>query len=135
MGTCHRVDLSVAPSRDDEHDTRDTMRLCKDTMREDAMELGDPLASICALTHRELKIAQRVAVYNPGDLYKISRVDVLDEERRKRKEYHRVFASIVQMYSRKRAQRKKIRLKVSVDSVQNQNEHCFLWRLINMRCV
>ena len=39
---------------------RDTTRLYKDTMREEAMRLGDHLP--CAPTQQELKITERVAV-------------------------------------------------------------------------
>ena len=45
-GTFRGGDLSVAPSRGEEHDAHDTIRLYKDTMREDEKEFGDPLASV-----------------------------------------------------------------------------------------
>ena len=59
LGTCRSCDLSVAPSCGEEHNARDAIRLCKDTIREDAMDFGDPAAR--APTQLNLKIAARVA--------------------------------------------------------------------------
>ena len=44
-------------------------------MREDAKEFGDPLVSVCATTQQELKIAERVAAYNAGDMDKVTCID------------------------------------------------------------
>ena len=49
-GTCRSDDLSVAPTRGEEYDARDTTYLYKNTMREDAMKFSDPLANIPAAT-------------------------------------------------------------------------------------
>ena len=87
LGTCRSGDLSVAPSRREEHDARNTIRLYKDTVREDAMEFGDP--NIRALAQQELNIAERIAAYNSCDLDKVARIDEREEQRRKWKAYHR----------------------------------------------
>ena len=79
----------MAPSCGGEHDARDTTGLYKDTMREDAMELGDP--DIRAPTKQGLKIAERVATYNSCDMDKVGRIDEHEEQRRKWKSYHRSF--------------------------------------------
>ena len=50
----------------------DTIRLYKDTMREDTMEFSDP--GIRASTQQELKIAERLAAYNSGDVDKAARI-------------------------------------------------------------
>ena len=55
LGTCHRGDLSVKPSRGEENDARDTVRLYKDTLREDVIQRGDPLFR--APAQQELKIS------------------------------------------------------------------------------
>ena len=47
------------------------------------MEFGDPQAYICAPTQQVLKIDERVAAYNDGDMSKIARTEKHDEERRK----------------------------------------------------
>ena len=39
------------------------------------MKLCDLLASISVTTQQELKIAERVAAYNAGDMDKIARID------------------------------------------------------------
>ena len=52
---------------------RDTIRICKDTMREDEMEFGDPYVSAPNL--QELKIAECVVAYNAGDMDKVTRID------------------------------------------------------------
>ena len=77
----------MAPSRGEEHDARDTIRLYKDTMSEDAMDFCDP--DIRAPTQQELKIAGRVVAYNTGDMDKVARIDEREEQRRKWKSYHR----------------------------------------------
>ena len=87
FGTFRSGDLSVAPCSGEEHDARDTIRVYKDTMREDAMEYGDTL--VCALIQQELKIGARIFAYNAGDMNKVARIDEREEERRKRKAYHR----------------------------------------------
>ena len=69
------------------HDARDTIRLYKDKMCEDAIEFGDP--QVHAQTQQELKIAERVTAYNSGEMDKFSRLDEREEERRKWKSYHR----------------------------------------------
>ena len=76
----------MAPSRGEEKDARDTISLYKDTIIEDAMELGDPQVRVPL--QQELKIAERVAAYNSGDLGKVARLDEREEERRKWKSYH-----------------------------------------------
>ena len=77
----------MAPSRGEEHYARDTIRIYKDTMREDAMEFGDPY--VRAPTQQELKIAERVAAYNSCDMDKVARIDERDEQCRNWKSYHR----------------------------------------------
>ena len=74
-GTCRSADLSMAPSRGEELDARDIIRLYKDTMRKDAMKFGDPLASVHARTQQELKITESVAAYNAGDIDKVTRIE------------------------------------------------------------
>ena len=56
-------------------------------MREDAMELGDPLSR--APTQQELKIVERVSAYNTGDVDKVALIDKREEECCKWKAYHR----------------------------------------------
>ena len=58
-------------------------------MNEDPMEFGDHLASVHAPNRQELKITERVAAYNAGDMDKVSGIDEREEERRKWKRYHR----------------------------------------------
>ena len=65
------------------------IRFYQDAIREDATELGDSLANVCAPLQQELNIAERVVVYNYSDMSKIARIDERDEERRKWKAYHR----------------------------------------------
>ena len=89
LGTCRSGDLNVYPSHSDEHDARDRIRLYKDTMREDAMEFGDPLVSVRSQTQQQL-IVVRIAVYNSGDMDKVARIDQHDEKRRKWKAHHRI---------------------------------------------
>ena len=86
LGTSRNSELRVAPSRDEEHDSRDTIRLYKDTMLEDAIEFGDPL--VRAPSQQELKIVERVSVYNAGDIDKVARNDKREEERHKWKAFH-----------------------------------------------
>ena len=76
----------MAPIRGEEHDARDTIRLYQNTMRKGAMEFGDPLVG--APARQELKIAERVAAYNAGNMDKVARIDKREEERRKWKTYH-----------------------------------------------
>ena len=59
LGTCRSGHLSIASCLGEEDDARDTIRLYKDTMHKDAMELGDPL--VRAATQQELKIVELVA--------------------------------------------------------------------------
>ena len=87
FGTCHSGDLSVAPSRGEEHKARDTICLYKDMMRKDAMEFGDPF--VRAPTQQELNIAERFAAYNSAGMDKVARIDKREEDRRKWKAYHR----------------------------------------------
>ena len=86
-GTCRSGDLSVAQSRGEKHDARETIRLYKNTMRQDAMEFGDPL--VCAPAQQKLKIAERVAAYNAGNIDKVARIDEREVEHRRWKKYHR----------------------------------------------
>ena len=88
-GTCLCGDLDVAPSRGEEHDARDTNCLHKETMREDVIEFGDPLASVHAPTQQELKITELVTAYNDCDMDKIARIDEREEERCIWRAYHR----------------------------------------------
>ena len=81
LGTNCSGYLSVAPSCGEEHDVRDTIRLHKDTMRKDAMEFIDPLLRVPA--KQELKIAERVAAYNAGEIDKVTRIDKREEKRSK----------------------------------------------------
>ena len=74
-------------SRGEEHDARDTSRIYKDTMREDTMAFGDSYVRVS--TQQELKIAERVAAYNVGDMDNVARIDERDKQRRKCKSYHR----------------------------------------------
>ena len=83
LSTCRSGDLSVVPSHGEEHDACDTICPYRDTMREDAMEFGDPFASFFALAQQELKIAKRVAPYNACAMSKVTSIDEHDEERRK----------------------------------------------------
>ena len=71
----------MATSRREEHDARYNIRLYKDTMREDAIEFGDP--AVRAPTQPELKLAERVVSCNSGDMDKVSRIDERDKQRRK----------------------------------------------------
>ena len=66
---------------------RDSIRMYKNTMREDAMEFGDPY--VRAQTQQKLKIAEHVAVYNACDIDKAARIDDRSEHCRKCKSYHR----------------------------------------------
>ena len=52
-------------------------------MRKDAMEFGDPY--VRAPTHQVMKIVERVAAYNSGEMDKIARIYELDEQRSKLK--------------------------------------------------
>ena len=79
----------MAPDRGKERDAREPICLCKDVMREDAMELGDPFASARDTTQRESKIAERDTAYNAAEMSKVARIDERDEEHRKWKAYHR----------------------------------------------
>ena len=87
LGTCRSGDLSVARSRGEEHDARDTIRLHKETMREDGKKFGDP--AVCAPTQQELNIEEHFAAHNSGDMDKVARIDELDKQCRKWKSYHR----------------------------------------------
>ena len=51
------------------------------------MEFGDPY--VRAPTQQELKIAERVAANNAGDMDKVARIDEREEKRRRWKSYHR----------------------------------------------
>ena len=78
----------MAPSRREEHDVFGTVRLYKDTMDEDRMEFGDPLASVRAPTQQELKISERVTAYYADGMDKVPRIDKFEEERSKWKVHH-----------------------------------------------
>ena len=58
-------------------------------MREDDTEFGDLLASVRALTQQELKITERIAAYNAGDMDKVACINKREEERCEWKAYHR----------------------------------------------
>ena len=64
------------------------IRLYKDTMRDDAMELGDH-ANMSVAKQQELTISECVAAYNVGDKSKIARIEEREDESRKWKAYHR----------------------------------------------
>ena len=68
---------------------RNTICICKDTIREDAKEFGYPLASFRAPAQQELKISERIAAYNGDDIDKVARIDEREDKRRKWKTYHR----------------------------------------------
>ena len=87
LGTFRSGGLSVAPSRTEEHDARDTISIYKDTIREYVMEFDDPY--VRAQTQHEMKISDRVATYNAGDMDTVGRIDELEEQRRKWKSYYR----------------------------------------------
>ena len=59
---------------------RDTIRLYKDMMREDAMEFNCSL--VRSPTQQKLKIADCVTAYNSGDKDKFARIDEREEKRR-----------------------------------------------------
>ena len=84
-----KCDLSVATSRGKELDARDIIRICNDTMHEDAMEFCNLLASVRAPAHQEFKIAERVSAYDACNVDKVARIDEREEERRKWKAYDR----------------------------------------------
>ena len=102
-GTYLCSDLSMAPSRGEEHDPCNAIRLYKDPIREDAMELNSLLASVRAPTQQELNIAEGVAAYNTGNMEKVAHIDEHEEECCKRKAYHhnvcKYCASISKTYS------------------------------------
>ena len=50
LSICRSGDSSVAQRHGEEHDVRETIRLYKDTKREDSMGLGDPREIVCAPT-------------------------------------------------------------------------------------
>ena len=66
---------------------RDTIRLYNETIREDAMELGD--STVRGSTQQELKIAEPVSAYNSDEMDKVARIDEREEQRHKWKAYHR----------------------------------------------
>ena len=66
----------MAPRGGKEHDVHDTIRMYKDTIREDAIELGDPYDR--APTQQKLKIAERVVAYSACDMDKVARLDDRD---------------------------------------------------------
>ena len=68
-------------------DTRDTIRSYKDTIRKEAMEFGSSVVRVPI--QQELKNVERIAAYNAGDIDKVTHIDEREEERRKRKAYHR----------------------------------------------
>ena len=70
MVTCCSGDLGVAQPRGGKHDARDAICISKDTMPEDAIEFGYPY--VRAQTQQELKITERVASYNAGDIDKVA---------------------------------------------------------------
>ena len=79
----------MASSSGEEHDVRYIIRLCKDTMREDAIEFGNPLATLRAPTQQELKIPVPLAAYNAGHIDKVAHIDECEEESRKWRVYPR----------------------------------------------
>ena len=89
LGICKSGDLSQAPTRGEEHDARDAVRLYKDTLREDALEFGDVEAAVRLPTKHERNVAERVAAVEAGDVEKVARIDARENERCKWKAYHR----------------------------------------------
>ena len=77
----------MALRRGEEHDTRNSIRVYKDTMHKDSMEFGDNCAR--AQPQQELNIAERVAAYSSGDMDMVARIDEREERRRKWKSYDR----------------------------------------------
>ena len=69
-------------------------------MRESAMELDDPLASVRVPAQQELKITEGVAAYNAGDMDKVARFEMREEERRKWTYIIAMSARFVQVYAR-----------------------------------
>ena len=55
---CKSGNLSQVTARDEEHDARDAVRLCKETMREDMLEFGDTSTIERKMTNHESKIAE-----------------------------------------------------------------------------
>ena len=89
LGICRSGSLSQAETRGEEHDARDAVRLYRETMREGMLEFGDPSTVELKLTKHELKIAERAAAVQAGDVAKVAHIDACEEDRRKWKAYHR----------------------------------------------
>ena len=71
----------MATSLGEEHDSSDTIRIYKDTMRKDAMKFGDPY--VRSPTQQWLKIAECIAAYNAGNMDRVARIDKSEGKRRK----------------------------------------------------
>ena len=86
LGAFRSGDLSGTPSCGEEHDAHDTIRIYMDPIRYDAMEFGNTY--LHAPTQQKLKIAERVAAYNAGNVDNDALIDKRDEHLRKWKYYH-----------------------------------------------
>ena len=60
-------------------------------MREEMLEFGDLSMVERKLTKHELKITERASAEQAGDVAKVARIDVHEEESRKWKAYHRAY--------------------------------------------
>ena len=81
--------FSAVASRGEEHDARHITRSYKETMCEDSMELGDPLAIVSASAQQQLKTPERAAAYNTGDMDSFAFIHEHEEDLRKWRAYHR----------------------------------------------
>ena len=92
--------LSVTPSREAELEVRNTIHLYKDSMRKYMIEYGDII--VFAPTYQEMQIAECVAAYSSANMNEVARIYGRQEERHKRKLYHRNYRQyIVQVYLRR----------------------------------
>ena len=90
----------------EENDTRNITCFLKDKMPEDAIEIDSLFASLRAPILQELKIIERVAGCNDGDMNKIARIDEHEEERRKCNAYHRNCRKYRESVSKKTSSKK-----------------------------
>ena len=76
-------DLSLALARGEDHDARDAILICKETICEDLLVFGDPSTAERMLTKHELKISGRAAAVQTGHIAKVSCIDAHEDEPRK----------------------------------------------------
>ena len=88
LGIIRSCDLSKTPTRSEEHDAIDAIRLQKQTLRESSLEFGNVSSTIRMSTKHERKVAERVAVVEAGDVEKAARIDSRESEHRKWKANH-----------------------------------------------